>query len=92
MDLTNAFALFINCYVYGSIAYLSTRLLIHLSLCFLSLVDEYQATEPDFDNQVKDLLNPSTEAVLELDPTPSFDTMTLRELRTHITRFSHKLS
>ena len=81
MDFTTAFDLFIDCYAYGSIAYVSILLIIHL---ILSLVDEYEATDNEFYDQVKELLNPSTEAVFELNQHPCFDTMTLRELRAHI--------
>lgn len=84
MDFTTAFDLFIDCYVYGSITYVLLLFIIHLTASFLSLVDEYQATKPDFYNQVKELLNPATEEVFEPSQDPYFDTMTLRELRAHI--------
>ena len=84
MDFNTAFDLFIDCYAYGSIAYISLLLIIHLILSFLSLVDEYQATDNEFYDQVKELLNPATEEVFELHTFPCFDTMTIRELRAHI--------
>ena len=80
MEISNIFDLFINCYVYGSLTYLTIRLLVHLALSLLALADQSQETEPDFYNQVKELLNPSTEQVLEHD----FTLMTIREIRTHI--------
>lgn len=39
-----------------------------------------ESVDTDFYSQVKDLLDPSTEDVFE----PIFESMTLRELRTHI--------
>ena len=84
MDFNTAFDLFIDCYVYGSIAYISLLFIINLILSFLSLVDEYQATDSEFYDQVKELLNPATEEVFEPSQNPYFDTMTLRELRAHI--------
>lgn len=88
MDFINAYDLFTDCYVYGSITYVLSLFTIQLILSFLALVNESQLTkqtiEPDFYEQVKELLNPPTEAVLELDVQPSLDCMTIRELRSYI--------
>lgn len=88
----NAFDLFTDCFVYSSIIYVFSLFIIQLILSFLALVNEYQIakpnTKPDFYEQVKELLNPATETVLELNVQPSFDNMTIRELRSHKTRES----
>jgi hypothetical protein len=78
MDFTsfvNTFDLFADCYVYGSVAYVVILLVIHLTSAFFDLVDEDQSPsfQPDFYQQVKELLNPS-----ELIDFPA---MTIRELR-----------
>ena len=80
----NAFDLFTNCFVYSSIIYVFSLFIIQLILSFLALVNEYQIAKPDFYEQVKELLNPATEKVFELNQNPCFDTMTLRQLRQHI--------
>jgi len=87
MEFTTALDILINCYIYGTITCFSVLLLIHLSLCFLALIEESQATENDFYDQVKELLNPATEEVeevFELALTPSLNQMNLRELRAYI--------
>ena len=122
----NAFDLFADCFVYGSVAYIISLFTISLALAFVALIDEhqalkqaaeqdsdrrlkelkelfnspllnsslesspatnadrYQATEPDFYQQVKELLNPCTEQILDVDSNLSFAQMTLRELRQYI--------
>ena len=76
-----AFDLFANCYVYGCISYISILFIIHLYFSLFADTNEHnQAVEPDFYEQVKELLSPATEPVLETD----FTLMTLRQLRTHI--------
>ena len=90
MDFTSfvdAFDLFADCYVYGCVIYLLGLFIYHLSCSFLALVDECHhqtETKPDLYQQVKELLNPATEEILELDVQPSFDNMTIRELRSYI--------
>lgn len=77
----HAFDLFATCYVYGCISYICISFIIHLYCSlFAELSEHKQVIEPDFYEQVKELLNPSTEPVLETD----FQSMTLRQLRSHI--------
>jgi len=76
-----AFDLFASCYVYGCLSYISILFIIHLYYSLFSVDNKHnQAAESDFYEQVKELLNPATEEVLETD----FTLMTLRQLRTHI--------
>lgn len=85
--LSTTFDFFATCYLYGSIGYVLIRFLFHLILCFSALVDDiqtYKTAKPDFYQEVKELLNPgySSEFIPPLQP--SFETMTIRELRTFI--------
>lgn len=78
-SFVNAFDLFADCYVYSCVAYLTVLFTYHLFRSFLNIVNErklVQSTAPDFYQQVKELLNPST--------TPDFEIMTIRELRAYI--------
>ena len=85
MEFISVFDIFTDCFVYGSIAYWLGFLTIHLVLSLTSVIDENQTTEPDFYEQVKELLNPATEEIFQpQDEQPCFETMTLRELKTHI--------
>ena len=68
MDFTScaqSFDLFVDCYVYGSIAYLLNLILGSFIVAWFALVDDYNARqtalESDFYEQVKELLNPSTD-------------------------------
>ena len=83
-SFTNTFDLFTSCYVYGCLSYILILFLLHLYHSLLidcQVLDRLiESVEPDFYTQVKDLLNPATEEVLK----PTFESMTLRELRTHI--------
>jgi hypothetical protein len=75
-SLIDAFDIFADCFVYGSIAYLTVITLIELVLALLELINEHQqeksSSDSDFYDQVKELLNPS-----ESD---NLTTMTIREL------------
>jgi hypothetical protein len=91
MDFTtfvNGFDFFTDCFVYGSVAYVISLFTISLISAFIAQADEHQvlkqAAEPDFYQQVKELLNPCAEEILDLNPNPSFTQMTLRELRAYI--------
>ncbi|MBW4533698.1 MAG: hypothetical protein KME09_07140 [Pleurocapsa minor HA4230-MV1] len=80
----NIFDFFVSCYVYGCLTYI--LLLFSVQLYHSLLIDcealdrSIESVDTDFYSQVKDLLDPSTEDVFE----PIFESMTLRELRTHI--------
>ena len=84
----DAFDLFADCFVYGSIAYIITLFAVSLISAFMTLVDEHQelnqAAEQDFYQQVKELLNPCIEEITDVNCNSSFTQMTLRELRQHI--------
>ncbi|NJK58943.1 MAG: hypothetical protein HC939_24710 [Pleurocapsa sp. SU_5_0] len=73
-----------NHYVYGCLTYIlllfSVQLYNSLLIDCEALDRSIESVDTDFYSQVKDLLNPSTEDVFE----PTFESMTLRELRTHI--------
>ena len=98
MDYTSsaqAFDFLATCYIYGCIAYVGLLFGLHL---YSSLSADYSsqnkaigqsplpsAIESDFYEQVKDLLAPATEPVLAMEiEQPDFETMTIRELRSHI--------
>jgi hypothetical protein len=74
--IVDAFDIFTDCFVYGSIAYLTVITLIELALALLEIIDDAHlsknSSDSDFYDQVKELLNPS-----ESD---DFTTMTIREL------------
>lgn len=62
MDFTScaqSFDLFVDCYVYGSIAYLLTLIIGSFIVAWFALVDDYKARqtalESDFYEQVKEL-------------------------------------
>lgn len=80
-----AFDFIASCYIYGCIAYLGLLFGLHLYSSLLIAIDAQSQGTYDFYEQVKVLLNPATEPVMamELEPT-NFETMTTRELRTHI--------
>jgi|GEM_PF-5263467 len=61
----DAFDVLTDLYVYASIAYILILLVKQLILSFLAIIDEYQADKSDFYQQVKNLLNPSTELILD---------------------------
>ena len=61
----DAFDVLTDLYVYASIAYILILLVKQLIPSFLAIIDEYQADKSDFYQQVKDLLNPSTESILD---------------------------
>lgn len=75
-----AFDIFADCFVYGSIAYLTIITVIELIFGLLCIIEEYQLSKkssvPDFYDQVKELLNPSESTV--------FNAMTIRELRNYV--------
>jgi len=91
MQLTsfiNTFDVFATCFIYGSISYILLLLFAHLILCWLTLFEDSQELKSDFYEQVKELLNPATEKIMELDNLQpqsfSFELMTIRELRSYI--------
>lgn len=77
----NTFDLFVSCYVYGCLTYIAVLFSFHL---YHSLLIDYhqsdyasrtrkadrsiESVEPDFYTQVKDLLNPTTETILDSAP------------------------
>ena len=70
-----------SCYIYGCISYISILFILHLyHSLFIDSNKHNQALKPDFHEQAKDLLNPSTVKVIETD----FTSMTIRQLRTYI--------
>ena len=83
----NIFDFLASCYVYGCLTYI--LLLFSVELYNSLLVDckaldrSIESVDTDFYSQVKDLLNPSTESILE-PVIVNFELMTIRELRTYI--------
>ena len=81
------FDFFVSCYVYGCLTYILILFLLHtyysLSVDYQALDRSIESPEPDFYTQVKDLFNPVSESILE-PVSVNFDSMTIRELRTHI--------
>jgi KTSC domain len=83
----NIFDFFASCYVYGCLTYI--LLLFSVELYNSLLVDckaldrSIESVDTDFYSQVKNLLNPSTESILE-PVIVNFELMTIRELRTYI--------
>ena len=61
----DAFDVLTDFYVYASISYIFVLLVKQLILSFLAIIDEYQADKSDFYSSVKELLNPSTELILD---------------------------
>lgn len=87
ISLTNAFDLFISCYIYGCLSYVLILFLLHLYYSLLidcpTLDLSTESFEADFYTQVKDLLHPAPESIQE-PVLVSFESMTIRELRTYI--------
>jgi hypothetical protein len=79
-SIVDAFDIFTDCFVYGSIAYLAAITVIELVLALLEIIDEHQlsknSSDSDFYDQVKELLSPSE--------SNDFTAMTIRELRDYI--------
>jgi hypothetical protein len=79
-SLVDAFDIFTDCFVYGSIAYLTVITLIKLVLALLEIIADAHlsknSSDSDFYDQVKELLNPSE--------SNDFTAMTIRELRDYI--------
>lgn len=87
ISLNDAFNLFASSYVYGCLTYILLLFLAHLVDSFLALRSVEKATKSDFHSQVKELLNPATETIINPSShqlQPNFDSMTIRELRAHI--------
>ena len=86
-SLTDTFNFFTSCYVYGCLTYITLLFLLHVHhSLFISSNSSNRANEsfePDFYTQVKDLLNPASESILE-PVYVNFELMTIRELRTYI--------
>ena len=86
-SFTNAFDFFASCYVYGCLSYILILFLLQ-TYCSLSVDSQAlnrstRSLEPDFYTQVKDLLDPTSESIIE-PASVNFDSMTIRELRTYI--------
>ena len=82
---------FINDFVVVSALAFCLLLLFELTLSFLDCLEQYSTVSDEFYQQTKALLNPATEPIIELDKVelPSFELMTIRELRDYIR--SHNL-
>ena len=83
-SLANLIDFSIVCYMYGCLTCFLLLFLAQthstLSVCHYS----NSTTQPNFYTEVKELLNPTEELVLEPSPTPYFASFTIRELRTYI--------
>jgi hypothetical protein len=87
ISLNDAFNLFASCYIYSCLTYILLLFLAHLADSFLALRSVEKAAKSDFHSQVKELLNPATEAIIKPishQLQPNFDSMTIRKLRAHI--------
>ncbi len=82
---------FINGFVVVSALAFCLLLLFELTLSFLDCLEQYSSVSDEFYQQTKALHNPATELITELDEveSPSFELMTIRELRDYIR--SHNL-
>ena len=76
-SLASAFDALTDLYVYVSIAYIFVLAIGHLILSFLAIIDDYKADKSDFYQQVKDLLNPSTELILDPMMVTSYSSLSL---------------
>ncbi|HHP7229468.1 MAG TPA: hypothetical protein ACFCUY_01255 [Xenococcaceae cyanobacterium] len=82
---------FINGFVVVSALSFCLLLLFELTLSFIDCLEQYSSVSDNFYQQSLALLNPATEPIIELDEveSPSFELMTIRELRDYIR--SHNL-
>ena len=63
MYIENVRVSFINCFVYGSIAYWLVLLAIHLIVSLHDVANTYKTTTTDFYKQLKDLMESSDEGL-----------------------------
>jgi hypothetical protein len=79
-SFVDAFDIFADCYVYGSIAYLTLITVIKLICGLLDIIEEHQLSKknsvPNFYDQIKELINPNE--------SNDFTAMTIQELRNYV--------
>ena len=83
-SLNDSLDFLITCYMYGWLAYFFLLFLAQTHSTLLSCHCSESLTQPDFYTEVKELLDPTEELVLESNQTPYFASLTIRELRTYI--------
>lgn len=83
-SLNDSLDFLITCYMYGCLAYFLLLFLAQTYSTLSSCHCSKSLTKPDFYTEVKELLNPTEELVLESNQTPYFASLTIRELRAYI--------